>query len=407
MGKTFAEKALERKVGHDVTANDFITVAVDLCMVSDTTAPMAIRSFSEMGGVRLADPGKTVMVIDHASPCPNEHIAALHQMMRRFAKEHGCVFFDQSHGVCHQVVLEEGLVHEGDIVLGADSHTCSYGAIGAFSVGVGATDMGASFLTGKTWIKVPESIQIELTGKLGDSVYAKDVILRIVGDLGADGATYDSVEFTGEGFVSFSREEAVTICNMAIEMGAKNGVFIPALRDPGLIPDPDAVYAKKYVYRAEEIVPMVACPHTVDHVKPVSEVEGEAIDVVYLGSCTNGRLSDLKAAADILRGEHIRDCRMIVCPASHKVMLAAMEAGYLQDLVRAGAAISMPGCSLCVGTLGGVPGNGEKVLSTTNRNFKGRMGNDQAFVFLCSPATAAASALSGKIKDPREVRRHG
>lgn len=404
MGYTFAEKLIARKAHQKVCAGDCVIVDVDVMMASDTTGPIAICAFENMGGKRLAKRERTAFVLDHATPCPNERIAGLHDLIRTFCREQGCVFFDQNCGVCHQVMLENRIVREGDLVLGGDSHTCSYGAVGAFSTGVGSTDLGAAMLTGKTWLRVPETTRIELTGALGRGVYAKDVILKIIGDLTSDGVTYQSVEFAGDGFAHFTQEEATTVCNMTIEMGGKNGVFASALTDPGLIPDVDARYDRVLHYRAEEIVPMISCPHTVDNVRNVAEMAGTKIDVAYIGSCTNGRLSDLAVAAEILSGRHAAPgVRLMVCPASSQVLKQAAALGYLDVFIDAGATIVTPGCSLCVGTLGGVPADGENVLSTTNRNFKGRMGNNKANIYLASPATAAVSALAGVITDPREV----
>lgn len=404
MGYTFAEKIIGRKAGRTVRANECVVVDVDVMMASDTTGPIAIEAFRKMGGIKLAKPERTVMILDHATPAPNERIAALHQLIREFSKEQGCLLYDQNHGVCHQVMLENELVKEGDLVLGGDSHTCSYGSVGAFSTGVGSTDLGAAMLTGKTWLRVPETTRIELLGKLPQGVSAKDVILQIIGDLTSDGVTYSAVEFAGDGFAAFTQEEATTVCNMTIEMGGKSGVFVSALQDPGLKPDADAVYERIIRYRAEDMRPMVSCPHTVDNVKPAAELKDQRVDVVYIGSCTNGRLSDLAAAAKILKGRKIAPgVRLTVCPASTKVLSQAIEGGYISQLLSAGATLSTPGCSLCVGTLGGVPADGEVVLSTTNRNFKGRMGNNKAMIYLASPATAAASALTGRITDPKEV----
>lgn len=404
MGYTFAEKLIARKAHQEVRAGDCVIVDVDVMMASDTTGPIAIRAFESMGGKRLAKREHTVFVLDHATPCPNERIAGLHDLIRTFCREQGSVFFDQNCGVCHQVMLENRIVREGDLVLGGDSHTCSYGAVGAFSTGVGSTDLGAAMLTGKTWMRVPETTRIELTGALRRGVYAKDVILKIIGDLTSDGVTYQSVEFAGDGFARFTQEEATTVCNMTIEMGGKNGVFVSALTDPGLIPDADACYDRVLHYRAEKIIPMISCPHTVDNVKTVAETAGMKIDVAYIGSCTNGRLSDLAAAAEILKGKHTaQGVRLMVCPASSLILKQAAALGYLDTFIDAGATIVTPGCSLCVGTLGGVPADGENVLSTTNRNFKGRMGNNKANIYLASPATVAVSALAGVITDPREV----
>lgn len=404
MGFTFAEKIISKKAGREVHANDCVVVDVDVMMASDTTGPMTIKAFREMGGSKVAKPEKTVFIIDHATPCPNERIASLHKLIREFCAEQGCVLYDQNNGVCHQVMLENDVVKRGDLVLGGDSHTCSYGSIGAFSTGVGSTDLGAAVLTGKTWLRVPETTRIELEGELPKGVFAKDVILRLIGDLRADGVTYESVEFAGSGFDRFTKEEATTVCNMVIEMGGKNGVFLSALMGSNLMPDEDAVYKNVLRYKAEDFEPMLSCPHTVDNVCRVADVKNQKVDVVYIGSCTNGRISDLATAAEILRGKKVAPgVRLTVCPASNKVLLEAMQKGYIKDFIDAGAMISTPGCSLCVGTLGGVPADGEVVLSTTNRNFKGRMGNNKAFIYLGSPATAAASALTGKITSPKEV----
>ena len=403
-GYSFAEKLIARKAGHAVRAGETAIVDVDVMMGSDTTLPIAIEVFRRMGGTALSKPDKTFAVIDHATPCPNERIAKLHAMIRSFCAESGANLFDQNYGICHQVMVEQGCVKEGDLVLGADSHTCSYGAVGAFSTGIGSTDLAAAMLTGKTWVRVPESLRVTLDGTLPEGVFAKDAILGIIRDVTSSGATYMAIEYDGDGFARFTLDEALTVCNMSVEMGAKSGVFVPALHDPDLLPDADARYASTLHYQAKDLEPMVSCPHTVDNVKPVTEVAGQKVDVVYLGSCTNARASDFAVAAAILRGKKIaKGVRMIMAPASMKVLRAAMDAGDIQTLLDAGAIMLPAGCGLCVGTLGGIPGNGEIVMSTTNRNFLGRMGNNQSSIFLGSPATAAASALTGKITDPRSV----
>lgn len=404
MGFTFSEKVMIKKLRRPVHAGENIIVDVDVAMASDTTGPLAIQAFREMGGVKLAKPKGTVLVLDHATPCPNQKIANLHKLIREFSNEQDSFLYDINAGVCHQIMIENEHVKEGFIVIGADSHTCSYGAVGAFATGVGSTDLAAVLLTGKTWLRVPETIRVALKGELRPGVTAKDVILTIIGDLTSDGATYQAVEYAGDGFEKFTIEEASTVCNMTVEMGAKTGVFIPALTDPELIPDPDAIYKKVITYNADEIEPSLACPHNVDNYAAVEKVKGTKIDQVYIGSCTNARLSDLKIAADILRGKRIADgLRLIICPASAKVLKAAIKEGYVTDLMDAGAVFITPGCGLCVGTLGGVPSDGEVIVSTTNRNFLGRMGNNKASIYLASPATAAASALKGEIADPREV----
>lgn len=403
-GYSFAEKLLAKKVGRVVRAGEMAIVDVDIMMGSDTTMPIAMKAFQEMNGKTLFKPNSTIVFIDHATPCPNEHIAQLHKLIRKFCEVNHAILYDQNYGVCHQVMIEQQHVKQGDLVLGADSHTCSYGAVGAFSIGVGSTDLAAAMLTGKTWIRVPQTIRIELEGKLQKGVYAKDVILKIIGDITESGATYMAIEYAGEGFECFSLDEAMTVCNMSVEMGAKSGVFVPALTDPDLMPDPDTEYVRILKYRAEDIEPMVSCPHTVDNVKTVPEVQGKKVDLVYIGSCTNARLSDFAVVSQILSTQQLAEgVRMIVAPSSTKVLCQAIDQGYIQTLLRAGAIILPAGCGLCVGTLGGVPGNEETVISTTNRNFLGRMGNSQASIYLSSPAVAAASALTGKITDPRSL----
>jgi|LSQX01.1.fsa_nt_gb 3-isopropylmalate/(R)-2-methylmalate dehydratase large subunit len=404
MGLTFSERIISQKLKRTVSAGENVIVNVDVAMATDTTAFLAIKAFKEMGGKKVWNPERVVFFIDHATPCPNERIANLHKQIRQFAQEQEIVFYDQNTGVCHQVMLENNHVKEGYIAIGADSHTCTYGAIGAFAAGVGSTDLGAVLLTGETWLRVPESIKIILNGKLPEGVSGKDIILHIIGDITSDGATYMAVEYHGEGFASLRNEDAITICNMTVEMGAKIGVFVPSISKPELIPDEDATYKEIKVYNADEIVPMLSCPHSVDNVSPVKDLEGKKVDLVYLGSCTNARLGDIAAAAKILRGKKIANgTRMIISPASSQVLKQAIEMGYITELIDAGATFITPGCGLCVGTLGGVPGDGEVVVSTTNRNFLGRMGNNKAFIYLASPATAAATALRGKITDPREV----
>lgn len=405
MGSTFAEKIISRKSGRQVRAGDTAIAEVDVSMVSDTTGPLAIQAFREMGGTQVRKPERTVFVIDHATPTPNEKIANLQQMMRSFAREQKLVLYDQGDGVCHQLMVENGHVRSGQLVLGADSHTCTYGAVGSFASGVGSTDLGAVLLTGKAWLRVPESVQVNLSGALPAFATAKDLVLRMAGRLTADGATYLSMEFGGEAADAMDLDDRMVIANMAVEMGAKTGVFLGAIEDEDLRPDSDAAYLSSLDFDLSAVEPMLACPHTVDNVVPVGEKAGLAIQQAYLGSCTNGRLSDIAAAAQILRGRRVAPgVRLLVAPASRAVLLAAMENKYISQLVEAGATILPPGCGACVGTLGGIPCDGDVVISTTNRNFKGRMGNNKAFVYLASPLTLAASALTGRVTDPREVR---
>jgi len=336
-------------------------------------------------------------------------------MMREFAREKGIKnFYDIGCGVCHQIMMERHITC-GDLVVGADSHTCTYGAIGAFATGMGSTDIAAVFASGKLWFKVPETVRFNISGKLPAGVYSKDIVLKLIGDVSADGATYMAAEYAGDTIRSLSVDARMTMSNMAIEMGAKAGLVEPddktlkwvkehSGRKPVVVgDDPDAEYARVFDYDVSDLEPQIAKPHRVDNVCGVSEVLGTRIDEAFIGTCTNGRLEDLKAAADILRGKTVDpDVRFIVAPASRDIYLKAMDQGILQTLVRAGAAVVTAGCGPCVGTHDGVPSDGENVLSTANRNFKGRMGNSNAFIYLASPATVAVSALKGEIADPRE-----
>ncbi len=415
MGKTIAEKILSYKSGKNAKANDIVIADLDFVMGQDGTSPLAIQAFNEMKAVRVFDPKRVAMVIDHSSPSPLQGVSQLHQQMRQFASEQGIILYDIGEGVCHQLLPEQGLVVPGDLIIGADSHTCTYGAINAFSTGVGSTDLAAGIVSGKLWFKVPETIKFICNGKLPPGVFSKDLILFLIGDVTADGATYMAAEYVGEAIKDLSVEARFTISNMAIEMGAKCGLMegdektvawvkAHSQRDFELVQaDEDAEYARVLEYDVSDLEPQVAKPHTVDHVAPVGEVAGTRIHQGFIGTCTNGRMEDLRIAAQILQGKKIApDTRFIVAPSSRQVMLEAMAEGILQILVEAGAAVVTPGCGPCVGTHNGVPSDGENVISTANRNFKGRMGNNRAFVYLASPATVAASMLTGKITDPRE-----
>ncbi len=415
MGQTIIEKILSSHSGQQVYANDIVVARVDFIMGQDGTSPLAIRAFEDMGGKEVFDRERVAFVIDHSSPSPNEGVSALHKLMREFTRARGFRLYDIGEGVCHQLIPESGMVGPGSLVIGADSHTCTYGALNAFSTGVGSTDLAGGLISGRMWFKVPESFKFVLNGVLPPGVYAKDLILYLIGDVTADGATYMSAEYTGEAVAALSMEGRFTMANMAIEMGAKAGLmeadektfrwlarytgrnFTPASADS------DAVYAQVKEYDVSRLEPQVARPHRVDNVCPVGEVAGTPIQQAVIGTCTNGRLEDLSIAAGILRGKKIhRDVRLIVAPASKTVYLDAMREGIIQELVEAGAAVVTPGCGPCVGTHNGVPSDGENVISTANRNFKGRMGNSKAFIYLASPATVAASALTGMISDPRE-----
>jgi len=414
-GKTIAEKIFSAHSGTDARAGDIVVADVDFVMGQDGTSPLAIRALEAMGVDRVFDPGKVALVIDHSSPSPLEGVSALHTMMREFGKKTGARIYDIGEGVCHQVVPEHGHVVPGDLMVGCDSHTCTYGAVNVFSTGVGSTDGAAAMASGKLWFKVPETMKVTFTGELSPGVFSKDLVLYLAGQIGVGGATYQAIEFDGPVIDAMSVEARMTISNMAIEVGAKAGLMKAdaktlawyegrSERQPAPVdPDPDAVYASELVIDASAVGPQVARPHAVDNVAPIEEVAGTPIAQGVLGTCTNGRLEDLAVAAGILRGRRVHpDVRLIVAPASRQVYLDAIAAGHIQTLVEAGAAVVTPGCGPCVGTHNGVPSDGENVISTANRNFKGRMGNSNAFIYLGSPATVAASVIEGVITDPRK-----
>lgn len=409
MGQTVVEKIISSHSGKVVHQNEIAIVDVDAVMASDTTAPLTIKGFEEMGGTRVWDSSKVVFVIDHAAPAPNEKIATLHSLMRDFSKEQGITLYDVGSGICHQLMVENEHVKPGQLVLGADSHTCTYGALGAFATGVGSTDLAAVLLTGKTWIKVPGTIKIQINGTLQAGVSAKDLILFLVGHLGIDGATYKAIEFTGEALEPLSLDSRLTVANMAIEMGAKAGfVDTKGLELPyefdHIQADEDAAYEKILTFDVSQLEPQVAIPHSPDDVKSISEVEGKVIQQAFLGSCTNGRLEDLHQAAKILEGNTVHpDVRFLIAAASRDIYVKAVQDGTAEILLRAGASFLPSGCGPCVGTHLGVPGNDEGIISSTNRNFRGRMGNRHSNIYLGSPATVAASALFGKITNPKRV----
>lgn len=416
MGQTIVEKILSSHSGMEVYAGDIVVAEVDYVMGQDGTAPLAIRAFNEMGGKEVFDRSRVAFVIDHSAPSPNEGVSLLHKLMREFAAEKGFCLYDVGEGVCHQLLPESGKVGPGSLVVGADSHTCTYGALNAFSTGVGSTDLAAAMISGRMWFKVPETVKFICKGKLPPGVYSKDLILFLIGDVTADGATYMAAEFAGEAIAAMSQEARFTVANMAVEMGAKAGLMeadektlawlrrFTKRRYTPVSADADAVYARVMEYDVSRLEPQVAKPHRVDNVAPVSDVAGRPVQQAVIGTCTNGRLEDLRVAAGILGGRKIhRDVRLIVAPSSRRVFLDAVSEGIIQALVEAGAALVTPGCGPCVGTHNGVPSDGETVISTANRNFKGRMGNSKAEIYLASPATVAASALTGRITDPREV----
>lgn len=416
MGKTIAEKILASKSNRDVKANDIVVADLDFVMGQDGTSPLAIKAFKAMQAEKVFNPSSIAMVIDHSAPSPLEGVSELHRQMRQFALEHKIHLYDIGDGVCHQLLPEMGHVVPGNLVIGADSHTCTYGAINVFSTGVGSTDMAAGMISGKLWFKVPETIKFILNGKLPKGVYSKDLILHLIGDLTADGATYKAVEFTGEAIEDLSVDARFTISNMAIEMGAKCGLmeadqktidWVKAHSKKDFVTvkaDPDAQYAFIKEYDLSALEPQVALPHVVDNVVAISKAVGTPVQQGVIGTCTNGRMEDLRIAAKIIQGKRIADnTRLIVAPSSRQSYIEALREGLIEVFVEAGAAVVTPGCGPCVGTHNGIPSDGENVISTANRNFKGRMGNNKAYIYLASPATVAASMLYGKISDPREL----
>ena len=406
--QTIAEKILSAHAGYPVYAGELCIVPVDGAMATDTTAPLAIKAFEEMGGEKLAAPDKFHLIIDHAAPAPNERIANLHQLMRNFASSQQCALYDIGSGICHQVMVDHHTLKPGDIFMGADSHTPTYGALNAFACGVGSTDLAAVMLTGKIWLKVPHSIRVILHGHhLQPGVSAKDIALEVVKQLTISGATYQSVEYHGELLHHLTLSDRMVLCNMVAEMGAKTGIVspeglqLPYLFNP-VFADKEATYTRVLDIDAAALHPKIAIPHSPDNVHDVSAYVGTPITYGFIGTCTNGRLSDLQAAADILRGHSLAPgVRLVIAPASRQVLLDALQDGTIQTLIAAGAAIINSGCGPCVGTHDGVPGDGEVVISAANRNFQGRMGNPQSKIFLASPATVAASVLTGCISLPK------
>jgi 3-isopropylmalate/(R)-2-methylmalate dehydratase large subunit len=416
MGKTLVEKILSDRAGTDAGAGDIVISRVDLAFVQDTTGPMTLRVMEEAGFEKLADPSRTVLFMDHAAPSPARQLSTDHVFMREFGREHGCVLSEVGDGVCHQLVAER-YARPGDVIVGADSHSVTAGALCSFATGMGSSDVAVAMALGKNWFRVPETLRIWLTGTLSPKVFSKDLILHLIGLIRADGATYMALEFAGPGVETLSLPDRLVVSNMAVEAGAKVGLF-PSdertrdfLESMGrgddyrpLTADADAGYQRTVEIDLGSLQPVASCPHTVDNVRLVSDLSGTRVEQVFVGTCTNGRLEDLELVARMLAGRRKADgTRLLVAPASRKVLLEAIERGYVASLVESGAIILPPGCAACLGLHQGVLGDGETCLSTANRNFKGRMGNPDAFVYLASPATAAATVLTGVITDPREI----
>lgn len=411
MGQTIIEKIVAHNIGADtVKPGDIVTVNVDRVMIHDIFIPFVADKFEEMGFQKLWDPEKAVLIYDHLVPASQLDDTRHFRVGDAFAAKYGMKHIHRSDGICHQLMTEAGYVKPGDIVFGTDSHTTTYGCVGAFSSGIGYTEMASILGTGTMWIKVPETIKVEIHGTLPEGVMSKDIILRLIGDLGADGATYRALEFCGSAVETMSVASRMTIANMAIEAGAKCALFTPdektaeycdvVLDDfqKNLKGDADAIYMKTITYQAEAFVPVMACPSQVDKIENVSALEGTVIDQVFIGSCTNGRLEDLQAAAKVLEGKKVAPfVKLIVTPASRKIYQEAIACGAIKTLAEAGAVITHPGCGLCCGRTGGILSDGERVVATNNRNFLGRMGTSKVEIYLASPATAAACAVAGKI----------
>jgi 3-isopropylmalate/(R)-2-methylmalate dehydratase large subunit len=419
MGMTITEKVLAAHCGEDeVRPGQFIMSRVDLCLGNDVTAPIAIEEFEKAGFEKVFDRTRIALVPDHFTPNKDIKAATLAQSLRNFSRKHNIEHYWEVGrvGIEHALLPEQGLVGPGDLVIGADSHTCTYGALGAFSTGVGSTDLAACFATGKVWLRVPESMKFILTGRLPRWVGGKDLILYTIGQIGVDGALYRAMEFCGPAVEALPMDDRFTMCNMAIEAGGKNGIIAPdavtrqycdgRLKRPAvwLASDPDAAYAETYEWDVGGLSPQVAAPFLPSNVHPVEELADVAIDQVVIGSCTNGRISDLRLAAEILRGRKAApSVRLIILPATQQVYRQALEEGLIEVFIDAEAAVSTPTCGPCLGGHMGVLAAGERALSTTNRNFRTRMGHEDSEVYLCNPAVAASSAVTGRITHPAEV----
>ena len=420
-GQTLSEKIFSRAAHRTAHAGDFVMADIDCAMIHDITGPLAVTGFHEIAGrqARVWDASKIVILFDHQVPADSLKAAENHIMLRQFAATQGILNYDIFCGVCHQVLPEKGHILPGSLVVGTDSHSCTYGAFGAFATGIGSTDMASVFATGKLWFMVPETLQLMIEGRLPEKVTSKDVVLKIIGDIGADGANYLACEFRGSTAARMGISERMTMSNMAIEMGAKAGIFPSdettvkylservkdkAAIEKGMVQGDEDAQVSKRQWNVDDLEPQIAMPHNVDNVLPISEVPETRIDQVFLGSCTNGRFEDLQLASQMMKGEPVaRGVRMIVVPASREEYMKCLHAGLVEKFMQAGAMVESACCGPCMGGSFGLLGPGERCLSTSNRNFVGRQGSPQAFVYLASPATAGASAITGYITDPRDV----
>ncbi|MEA2046394.1 MAG: 3-isopropylmalate dehydratase large subunit [Euryarchaeota archaeon] len=417
-GQTLSEKIFSRASKKEVRAGEFVMADIDKAMIHDITGPLAVKGFHEIAGedAKVWDPSKIVILFDHQVPADSLNAAKNHLLLRKFGREQGIFNYDVFEGVCHQVMPEKGHALPGKLIVGSDSHTCTYGALGAFSTGIGSTDMASVFATGKLWFMVPQTLRLMAEGRLPSRVTSKDLVLRMIGDIGADGATYMACEFAGSTVSRMNVPERMTMTNMAIEMGGKTGLIEPDeialayLRERVDDLDEDAVLhgdedarLDERIWDVDDLEPQVAVPHNVDNVRPVGDLVGTKIDQVFLGSCTNGRFEDFELACEVMKGEPLaRGVRMIVIPASRTEYMKTLRAGLVERFMESGAIVESPCCGPCMGGSFGLLGPGEVGLSTSNRNFRGRQGSPDSFVYLCSPATAAAGAVTGEITDPRD-----
>ena len=410
MGMTLVEKIISEHAGKDVHAGELVISRVDVAAVQDGTGPLTVQEFKKLGKDKLHNPERAILFIDHAAPSPRKELSNTHMVLREFAKEYGAVLSDIGAGVCHQRLIET-FVNPGEVLVGADSHTCTSGALGAFATGMGSTDIAVAMALGKTWLKVPATFKVVVNGKFKPGVCSKDLMLHFIGMIGADGATYKALEFCGSTIDNMTMSERFTLANMAVEAGAKCGLFIADektrefLKSRGredkfrqILPDKDAVYERIIEINAEDVPHTVSCPHTVDNTKSVEELGDIKVNQVFVGTCTNGRIEDLRVVAEILKGKKVHpDVRLLICPASKDVFKQALQEGLIDIFVDANAAILTSGCGPCVGVHAGTLGDGEVCLATQNRNFQGRMGNTKGFIYLASPYVAAYTALNGYI----------
>lgn len=412
MGQTLVEKIISRHSDHDVFAGELVIAKVDVCAVQDGTGPLTVQEFKKLGKERLNNPERTILFIDHASPSPKKELSNMHTTLRDFAREYGAILSEVGSGVCHQRLIES-FVNPGEILVGADSHTCTSGALGAFATGMGSTDIAVAMALGKTWLKVPQTFKIVVNGKFKEGICSKDLMLHLIGMIGADGATYKSLEFCGDTIDNITMAERFTLANMAVEAGAKCGLFVADektkeyLNSRGradkylqILPDSDAKYEKVIEIDATKIEHTVSCPHTVDNTKLAKELNNVKVNQVYVGTCTNGRIEDMRTVANILKGKKVHpEVRMLICPASREIYKQALKEGLLETFIDSNATILPPGCGPCVGIHAGILADGEVCLSTQNRNFQGRLGNTKGFIYLSSPYVAAYSAINGYISD--------